>query len=83
VTTELSKETRLRTDKETLLMAVERALEHAALAATVAVDDRLDECIITIADYGSGILAEELTPIEIQTETRLQHGSRLGLWQRQ
>jgi hypothetical protein len=36
VTTEILKKTRLRTDKETLTMAVESALEHAASEVTVA-----------------------------------------------
>jgi len=85
VTTEFPEETCLRADEKTVRMAVqsalENALEHAASAVTVAVDDRPDECVITIADDGSGIPEEELTPIEVQTETRLQHGRGLGLWQ--
>jgi sensor histidine kinase regulating citrate/malate metabolism len=85
VTTELPEETRLRTDEETVRMAVESALEnafeHAASTVTVAVEDRPDECVITVADDGPGIPEDELTPIEAQTETRLQHGRGLGLWQ--
>jgi PAS domain S-box-containing protein len=85
VTTELPEEARLRTDEETVTMAVdsalENALEHAASAVTVAVDDGSEECVITIADDGPGIPEEELTPIEVQTETSLQHGRGLGLWQ--
>jgi len=85
VTTELPREARLRTDQETVTVAVEsaleNALEHAASAVTVAVDDGPDECVITITDDGPGIPDEELTPIEAQTETRLQHGRGLGLWQ--
>jgi len=85
VTTELPEETRLRTDEETVRMAVESALEnafeHAASTVTVTVEDRPDECVITITDDGPGILEEELLPIEAQTETRLQHGRGLGLWQ--
>jgi len=85
VTTELPTEARLRTDEETVTMAVEsaleNALEHAASTVTVTVDDGADECVITIADDGPGIPEEELTPIEAQTETRLQHGTGLGLWQ--
>jgi PAS domain S-box-containing protein len=85
VTTELPKEARLRTDEETVTMAVEsaleNALEHAASAVTVAVEDGPDGCVITIADDGPGIPAEALRPIEAETETRLQHGRGLGLWQ--
>ncbi len=85
VTTELPEETRLRTDEETVRMAVESALEnafeHAASTVAVAVEDRPDECVITVADDGPGIPEDELMPIEAQTETRLQHGRGLGLWQ--
>jgi signal transduction histidine kinase len=48
---------------------------------TVAAEDGPDGCVITIADDGPGIPGEELTTIEGQTETRLQHGKGLGLWQ--
>jgi len=85
LTTELLEEARLRTDEETLQMAVETALEnaveHAASAVIVAVEDRPDECVITVAEDSSGILEDKLLPIEAQTETRLQYGSGLGLWQ--
>ena len=85
VATELPEETRLRTDEDTVKMAVESALEnafeHAASTVTVAVEDRPGECVITVADDGPGIPEEELLPIEAQTESRLQHGRGLGLWQ--
>ncbi|MFT4921595.1 MAG: PAS domain S-box-containing protein [Haloarculaceae archaeon] len=85
VTTELPGEARLQTDEETVTMAVESALEnafeHAASAVTVAVEDGPDECVITVADDGPGIPEAELMPIEAETETRLQHGRGLGLWQ--
>ena len=85
VTTELSGEMRLRTEKQSITMAIEsaleNALEHAASAVTVAAEDGSDGCVITITDDGPGIPGEELTPIEAQTETRLQHGRGLGLWQ--
>jgi PAS domain S-box-containing protein len=85
VTTEFPREARLVTDEETVRMAVQSALEnafeYAASTVTVTVEDRPDECVITIADNGPGILEEELLPIEAQTETRLQHGRGLGLWQ--
>ena len=85
VTTELPEETRLRTDKETVRMAVqsvlENAFEHATSTVTVSVEDRPDECVVTVADDGPGILEEELLPVEAQTETRLEHGRGLGLWQ--
>jgi len=87
VTTEFPEELYLRADEETLTMAiesaVENALEHAESAVTVAVDDEADGCVITIADDGPGIEKENLIPIETGTETRLQHGRGLGLWQLQ
>lgn len=46
-----------------------------------AVNDGPDDCDITIADDSPGIPKEASTPIEAQTETRLQHGRGLGLWQ--
>jgi PAS domain S-box-containing protein len=85
VTTKFPEEARLRTDEETVTMAVEsaleNALEHATEAVIVTVEDGADECIITVADDGPGIPEEELMPIEAETETRHQHGRGLGLWQ--
>jgi PAS domain S-box-containing protein len=85
VTTEFPRETRLLTDRETLTMAVESALEnafeHAASTVTVTVENEPDRSIIEIVDDGPGIPEEELMPVKAQTETRLQHGRGLGLWQ--
>ena len=85
VTTEFPEEARLRTSEDSVTMAVECALEnaveHAAETVTIAIEDRPDECIITIEDDGPGIPEDELVPIEAATETRLQHGRGLGLWQ--
>ena len=85
MTTELPGEMRLQTDKESVVMAVEsaleNALEHATSAVSVTVETEPNGCVITIADDGSGIPEEELIPIEIETENRLQHGRGLGLWQ--
>jgi PAS domain S-box-containing protein len=87
VTTDFPKEVYLRTDEETVIMAVESALEnafeYAASAVTVGIEDRPNSCVIMISDDGPGIPSEELVPIEAQTETRLQHGRGLGLWQLQ
>lgn len=85
VTIELSRGMRLRTNEETVTMAVEgaleNALEHAASSVTVATEDSPDGCVITIEDDGPGIPEEELVPIEAGTERNLQHGRGLGLWQ--
>jgi Signal transduction histidine kinase len=48
---------------------------------TVTVEDRPDGCVVTIVDDGPGIPEEELMPIKAETETHLQHGRGLGLWQ--
>ncbi|MEF8814542.1 MAG: PAS domain S-box protein [Halovenus sp.] len=61
--------------------ALENAIEHASAAVTVAVEDGPEGCVITIEDDGPGIPEEELVPIEAGTETNLQHGRGLGLWQ--
>ena len=85
ITAEFPNEARLRTDEESVTMAVESALENAvenaASAVTVAVENEQDECVITIMDDGSGIPEEALIPIEAERETPLQHGRGLGLWQ--
>ncbi|MEF8812924.1 MAG: PAS domain S-box protein [Halovenus sp.] len=85
VTTEFSGEPHIRTHEKTVTIAVEsaleNALEHAASAVTVGIESRPNECVITIADDGPGIPEEALVPIEAGTETTLQHGTGLGLWQ--
>jgi PAS domain S-box-containing protein len=85
VTTEFPQQARLRTNEESVSMAVEsaleNALEYASSAVTVAVERGPDGCVITITDDGPGIPEAELSAIEAETETSLRHGRGLGLWQ--
>ena len=53
--------------------------EHATKAVTVTVEDGR---VVTIVDDGPGIPEKELTTIDAENETRLQHDRGLGLWQR-
>ncbi len=61
--------------------ALENALDHAESTVTVTVDDSPEGYRVTIDDDGPGIPEAELAPIEAGTETTLQHGRGLGLWQ--
>ena len=61
--------------------ALENAVEHAESTVTVALERERDSCVVTITDDGPGIPEAELVPIETGTETNLQHGRGLGLWQ--
>ncbi len=40
-----------------------------------------DGCEIQVTDDGPGIPESELSALETSTETALQHGTGLGLWQ--
>ena len=58
------------------------APDHGDVAVTtVAIEDSAAGYVVTIEDDGPGIPEEELVPIEAGTETNLQHGRGLGLWQ--
>ena len=85
VTTELPASAQLSTNREALYTAVksalENAIEHADSEVVVTVEDRSEGYTVVIDDDGPGIPQEELTPIEAGTETNLQHGRGLGLWQ--
>ena len=85
IQTDLPETHDLWTDKEVLSLAltsaVENAIEHASSLVEITAEATQRECVITIADDGSGIEADSLAPIEAGTETMLQHGTGLGLWQ--
>ena len=58
------------------------APDHGDVAVTtVAIEDSAAGYVVMIEDDGPGIPEEELVPIEAGTETNLQHGRGLGLWQ--
>lgn len=65
---------------------VENGLVHdpgtnPTVIVTVTELDRTDGTVtLSIADTGPGIPAHEIQAIENETETALEHGSRLGLW---
>jgi PAS domain S-box-containing protein len=85
VTTELPERAVVTTSEDAVSIAIENtlenALEHAASAVTVAIEDTAGGYRVVIDDDGPGIPKEELVPIETGTETNLRHGRGLGLWQ--
>jgi PAS domain S-box-containing protein len=85
VRSDLPREARVTTNGEALYTAVksalENAVEHADSEVTVALSAREGGYTVVIDDDGPGIPEAELTPIETGTETSLQHGRGLGLWQ--
>jgi sensor histidine kinase regulating citrate/malate metabolism len=85
VTTESPEQPVLTTSEDAVSIAVENtvenALDHAASAVTVAIEDADGGYRVVVDDDGPGIPKEELVPIETGTETNLRHGRGLGLWQ--
>lgn len=85
VTLELPERATVKTNPEALEGAIQSALDNAVNYANSAVelslDSRGDGYEITISDDGSGIPARELESLDAGTETPLQHGTGLGLWQ--
>ena len=75
----------LVTDREALCRAlrnaIENAVEYADSSVRVSVQATPDGYAITVADDGPGIPASELASLDAETETPLQHGTGLGLWQ--
>ncbi len=75
----------LRTDAEilrtALLSPLENAVKYAESETTVSVASTADGYRITVSDDGPGIPAMELETLAAGTETKLQHGRGLGLWQ--
>jgi signal transduction histidine kinase len=72
------------TDGVALRAAVESAVDNAVTHATnvtVSLESTQDGCEILITDDGPGIPESELSALETGTETPLQHGTGLGLWQ--
>ena len=85
VETELPDAVELRTDAETLRTTLSSPLENAVRYAdstvTVAVTTTAAGCQVVISDDGPGIPPTELNSLAAGTETDLQHGRGLGLWQ--
>ncbi len=73
------------TNREALEAALESAVENAFSYADSAVEitaERYEDgCTVLISDDGSGIPELELRSLDSGTETPLQHGTGLGLWQ--
>ncbi|WP_336326683.1 ATP-binding protein [Halovenus sp. HT40] len=61
--------------------AVDNALTYAASTVEIRIDADGDGYAVVVADDGSGIPEQELRSIDTGTETPLQHGTGLGLWQ--
>jgi len=60
---------------------LDNAVTHAESTVEIAVENTDGQYRITVADDGAGIPDRELEYLESGTETPLQHGTGLGLWQ--
>jgi signal transduction histidine kinase len=85
VAVELPETAPVETNRRAVRAAVDSAVENAVDYADSAVEIRLDAVAggyeVAIADDGPGIPDRELESIDSGTETPLQHGTGLGLWQ--
>jgi len=85
VTTELPQTATIQTDPEILRIALvsplENALEYAESEVTVSIRSTTNGWEVIVSDDGDGIPATELNSLAAETETPLQHGRGLGLWQ--
>jgi signal transduction histidine kinase len=61
--------------------ALDNALVHADSEVCVTVHSSPQGYDIVVEDDGPGISEEQLAPIKAGTETSLNHGQGLGLWQ--
>jgi len=61
--------------------AIDNAISYADSAVTISVEEAADGYAVTITDDGPGIPDGELESLDTGTETALQHGTGLGLWQ--
>jgi signal transduction histidine kinase len=75
----------VETNREALNGALDSALDNALAYANTTVEitvtEQKDGYEIAIADDGPGIPQSELDALDSGTETALQHGTGLGLWQ--
>ena len=85
VSVETPDSARVRTNRRALdaalRSAIDNALSYADSAVTVTVEHHESGYVVTVTDDGPGIPAGELESLERGTETPLQHGTGLGLWQ--
>lgn len=66
-----------------LQSAIDNAIEYAESTVEISLEPREDGYEIVVADNGPGIPEPELESLDSGTETPLQHGTGLGLWQLQ
>lgn len=85
VTLDLPESAPVETNREALYAAlesaIENALQYADSSVAVSIEQRADEYEIAIVDDGPGIPEGELASLDAGTETALEHGTGLGLWQ--
>jgi PAS domain S-box-containing protein len=85
ITTDLPASADLRTNRDALYTvvrsALENATEHADSQVCITVEETEQGYSIVVDDDGPGIPEERLSPIDAGTETSLDHGRGLGLWQ--
>jgi methyl-accepting chemotaxis protein len=85
VQTDVPSVARLRTDERTLratlMSPLENAIKYADSTAAVSVESTDGGYSVVISDDGPGIPESELAAIDAGSETPLQHGTGLGLWQ--
>jgi signal transduction histidine kinase len=67
--------------RKAIRSALENAVEHTEESVTVSIAEIQRGYEITVADDGPGIPDSELASLDAETETPLQHGTGLGLWQ--
>jgi signal transduction histidine kinase len=67
--------------RPTVASPLENAVRYAESSVTVSITPTADGYRIAISDDGPGIPAIELESLAAGTETSLQHGRGLGLWQ--
>lgn len=85
ITTDLPRNASVRTNREALTGAFDSALDNALTYARstveVCVKENDNGYTVFVDDDGPGIPDRELELLDAGTETELQHGTGLGLWQ--
>ena len=85
ITLDLPESAPVETNRQALTGALDSALDNAFTYAKSTVDISLERddggYTVVVADDGPGIPDRELQSLDAGTETPLQHGTGLGLWQ--